>query len=93
MTDAPVVFSDLPDVAADAVFAALAGAAPPQLVCASSRQAQALHAAYARWQQQAGSVVWETPAIVGFEVFVQLLDDSRRAQAALRRAPLPERLS
>lgn len=91
--DATFPLSDIPAVDAEALFHALSGATPPQLVCASSRQAQALHAAYARWQQQAGCAVWETPQIVGFEVFIQWLDESRRAQAALQGAALPVRLS
>lgn len=72
------LFSGLSPCATDALFAQLALPAveQPLVLCASTRQMQALLAAFAQHQIARGAQVWETPRIVAFPAFVNTLGDS-----------------
>lgn len=61
------------------LHAALAEAGVQRVVvCASHRQAQALHEAHAQWRVAQGSLVWETPAILSFNAFTAQLHECSR---------------
>lgn len=85
------MFDSLAACPADELHARLAAAAPSAavLVCASHRQAQALHEAHARWRVAAGFAVWDTPQILGFDAFVDRLYTQARPALVLAGAALP----
>ncbi|WP_043114714.1 PD-(D/E)XK nuclease family protein [Solimonas soli] len=71
---------------------ALDAARRPVVVCASPRQAQALHEAHAGWRLAQGSEVWETPAILSVTAFTAELHERSRAALALAGAALPPQI-
>lgn len=84
----------VPAIALMDAFAALADAGSTTLLlCASARQAQALHIEFARWRRARGDEVWATPQILGFESFVAALHAQARPLLAFDARPLPPVLS
>lgn len=80
ISEAPAAdpLAGLPRCAMPAAFTALADDPQCVLLCASARQAQALHRDYAQWQLQQQRRVWETPTLLGVDSWLRQLQEELR---------------